>query len=426
MKMILNIFYLLILIVKYSVQQDVDQCLNPYCACDNEKGYYELFCVDFTDYSLLDFTQTTNLQFETVQLSPINDINLNDKLNFKGLNLTPTALLGFFRLNEINSAYNPFQALETNKLNKPFEILVEDSELVFMSMPTCYSSQSENKNQVFSNLNLFSFEFKDVKFVNRFCPSIFQNSSINEFYFTNVGDVQSPFEIIESVSSSFDYKITINELYIEQKVNLTLSQSPNEVMFSKIDWFEISNTPLLCIGERFFQNLNNLRDIRLATDLNLLLKRSNCSTKWMKSINSKINVNLDENNIDNALKNKTVYLYFADVNLRYQEEDFCYFSNFPHNQLVIPLINNANSLQCTCTVYWLYKHYKRYQFVNIPDQDYKDNFPMQCLNVDDLEKRIENCNLNVKYKACNGAVSFSYINLIIFQSLATLILFLIY
>ena len=82
------------------------------------------------------------------------------------------------------------------------------------------------------------------------------------------------------------------------------------------------------------------------------------------------------------------------------EEDFCIYSNFPFNQLIILyLVAGFNNNESTCTYLWLVQYYK--QYLNIyKDNNEKLNILMKELNSSAF-KSISKCNFEQKVTLCN-------------------------
>ena len=51
----------------------------------------------------------------------------------------------------------------------------------------------------------------------------------------------------------------------------------------------------------------------------------------------------------------------VQLDYTYPEEDFCLFKDFPHTQLVFPIIDSLHIHVCTCTLSWIVKYADMYQ-----------------------------------------------------------------
>jgi len=87
----------------------------------------------------------------------------------------------------------------------------------------------------------------------------------------------------------------------------------------------------------------------------------------------------------------------------YPSEDLCLFKEFPHRQLVIPVIRNRQRIECSCTVLWLIKNfdllYKSPQFNFLYGND--DKLSMKYCS---LESNTQ-CNFTEKFKYCVNTTS---------------------
>ena len=61
----------------------------------------------------------------------------------------------------------------------------------------------------------------------------------------------------------------------------------------------------------------------------------------------------------------------------YPDEDFCLFNEFPHSQMIAPVLILDKQMECSCSLRWLHTHWKRYHSVKSFDynQFIYDNVP---------------------------------------------------
>jgi hypothetical protein len=75
-------------------------------------------------------------------------------------------------------------------------------------------------------------------------------------------------------------------------------------------------------------------------------------------------------------------LYLGDefaTPFQFNDDDLCFFANFPHHSLVIPLIQISLSLPCSCTVFSIYQNYPKYETFLKPNE--LKVVPKQCLSI---------------------------------------------
>ena len=91
--------------------------------------------------------------------------------------------------------------------------------------------------------------------------------------------------------------------------------------------------------DNLFENLNQIKQISIKSDS--LINFFHRGTKWINSINRNLYVNpLNQVNIQRFVSIEFDVLNWLFFNKYYTfpNEDICLFKNFPHSQLVLPLI----------------------------------------------------------------------------------------
>ena len=102
----------------------------------------------------------------------------------------------------------------------------------------------------------------------------------------------------------------------------------------------------------------------------------------------------------------------------FPNEDICLFKDFPHSQLVLPLIiydaSRFEYIECTCTLVWLQQYFKHYfynnftqfnEYINI-EPFYKDFFVnetlMKCQKSEEyFNEKFLACNFSQRFENCN-------------------------
>ncbi len=92
---------------------------------------------------------------------------------------------------------------------------------------------------------------------------------------------------------------------------------------------------------------------------------------------------------------KQLYIEFNDesASFAFTNEDFCLFKNFPHSNLVFPIINTRRILNCSCTVIWLLKEWQ-----NAENSVQLTHSVQRCF--DNFEIRFKNCKFKHKINVC--------------------------
>jgi hypothetical protein len=231
-------------------------------------------------------------------------------------------------------------------------------------------SNFECRKEIFQNLtNFFSNSSYDIIFGNviypeqGLCSLIFENCLTRRIHFG----------------------ILINSLLIKNRlgfIKTTNNQSndilPNLILLSFEMVYESLTSDLLDI--QLFQNVkgliiskylveietNLLKEFKFLKhfEINILNLKEffHRGTKWLKySFYFKSNEEKDYKNykiirfIQLITDTSFVQAY------EYPNEDFCLFKNFPHAQLVLPVIIVSEALPCTCTIKWLQMNYADYK-----------------------------------------------------------------
>jgi hypothetical protein len=134
-------------------------------------------------------------------------------------------------------------------------------------------------------------------------------------------------------------------------------------------------------------------------------------TQWMNSLNSNLNVNV-ANAVEfrkNSFRLITLELIDTKDNLKiaytFPDSDFCLFKNFPHSQMITPVIILGQSgLECTCSLVWLHQYWQRYHYEHSQSFEYNNyvfyNNPPQ-ENLKSKEICLKEKNFTLLYETCN-------------------------
>jgi hypothetical protein len=132
--------------------------------------------------------------------------------------------------------------------------------------------------------------------------------------------------------------------------------------------------------------------------------------EWIRSINSNLSVDFsDQNQIRDNL-NQTFWLFLSNrlskssnfsLNSEYQypDEDFCLFCKFPHEKLIVPVIEIASLRNCSCTILWLLQYVPLY-FANSIEY-FETSVRIECFSSEtEFNSSIEACNFAQKILNC--------------------------
>ena len=103
-----------------------------------------------------------------------------------------------------------------------------------------------------------------------------------------------------------------------------------------------------------FENFKKLKYLHFKLDNFRHFFHQVNGTKWIKNLNE-------------AKKSIMLLRFQHPINYTsfnmiytYPNEDLCLFKDFPHNNLVYPIIEGGKKLKCTCTLLWLQINAHRY------------------------------------------------------------------
>jgi hypothetical protein len=381
----------------------VNFCIEPYCYCTDSNT---LHCYNFTRFEQLDFRRTSNRLFRLVELRPlVQQIDINERLSFNGLNLN--GRLSMSNIRSINAFYNPFRQIKSDRL----ELAFFNSYFNFIGttgidaanyaaetaiLNECrFTVQANNYDFVFGHLKLDEFVICNVYFERTMCPIVFRNSVIKDFIVTDpIGafgfeHLKTPkndaIYILNAVISQIDFAYAADNLIQPQWLDADYILNPD--LFAYLDRINLNSARRLAyIKEDTFKKLPSVKKFEIN---NVRLKDLlTYNRQWLKNLNYRmIPFDLDYVSLNDSMSQNIFQLMIWvnenewDFN---DEKDICLFRNFPHQRLVFPfLLFSKPTLPCTCTIYWLYKHFPRYQGIYNLNQH---TVPFHCFAASNWDK----------------------------------------
>jgi len=363
-------------------------CMSPFCLCLDTTT---LFCSNFTSFKQLDFQRVSGIVFELVEIRPFNRrLDLNENLNFNGLKLNGRLTLS--NLDSLSAFYNPFRQIlyeqfSLSILNSNFRFVgssignneAENSILYYCN----FLNSAQNFDFIFANLRIVEFTLSGIFFEQTMCPILFRNTRIfnlviidpfGAFGFRNLTTEISTNDVSAILNANirqieFDYSKSTNIL---QQQWLDTQSLINPILFNQLDRINLNSARRLqYIQEETFKQLKNVRkfEIKNVNIKDLLIR----NRRWLKNLN----FNTPIYDIDNLKLNTSMsanvfqLIIWIDNEWDFNDErDICLFRSFPHNKLVFPfLLFSQKTLPCTCTIYWLYKYFSKYQALYNLNQD---------------------------------------------------------
>jgi hypothetical protein len=99
--------------------------------------------------------------------------------------------------------------------------------------------------------------------------------------------------------------------------------------------------------------------------------------------------------------------YFPYYQYNFLNEDFCLYSNFPHDQLVIlqlfgSLDQNGTRINASCTVLWMYKYFAMYVHYQVKSVlSNKNDFCPIVNDYSQFQSAYYACNIEERLSKCN-------------------------
>lgn len=367
---------------------------NP-CIVQND----QINCTNFQNFAELDFSniqQTINL----ISLKPTNPTLLDSDLDLSNINFTKNYIVQLENIKGFQFFSNPFANKNLIKgnlyLKNSFFDFYKDDERI--DLATCdYINRNELYVSLFDVFNLVSLG-ENVIYPNEFCACEFKHVNIGVFEVFNLQpDNRLNFMKIPINDTFSDLNCSVNNLEIfNSELDLDISLVYPDV-FRYLKFLFIQLSTITSIQDEFFKSFGVLKYFKLEIyNLKSLIHKG---TGWMRHLNTNIKVNLSDQNDLYRDRDNQMILELKDLYKIYDfpDEDFCLFSNFPHDKLVFPIIETKKDLSCSCTLMWLIKNKNLYSGdTNILITKSVEN----CFNDPNFDKIISNCIFDKKIIAC--------------------------
>lgn len=309
--------------------------------CKWTKDYLE--CSNFTSLDDLNLSEDNNLSsytFSQLKLSPLNKIIFDTgTLVFRFLKLTANCEIHFENFLGFEIFGNPFfksgeeiPSLIFSKSN--FDFYIEGTKI---NRTMC---DETNRNEIYATLfdNAFSVQLMDdMTYSLDFCPAVLKEAKITTVDIANIGDRNDPFKGFTVIDlnttlpdAELDCKIQ-NFIVRDSSVRLDTDLLNPDVLL-KTENILVKNTVLFKIEEDLFENkFLNLGYLQLELK-NMFEFTDNkyANNSWMKYLNKERFVTSGKQ-FELELKDPTFLSTF-------EENSFCLFKDFPHENQVFPVI----------------------------------------------------------------------------------------
>ncbi|CAF0805630.1 unnamed protein product [Brachionus calyciflorus] len=325
-----------------------------------------------------DFTSQNKWDYVSFKGSSIKDIQ-----NFNNLSLNSNATILVSKIS--NFGNDIFRDLSFD--NVKFRFVIENSILNFSNSSFTFSK--------FSN-----FEFENCIFNQSLSIEIFEGSEIDNLIINQIGqNSQKPKFIRQDSNSNINVqKFKIMNLYSKFSPGLELNSNLlDPILFNKTSEIEILNTKLNRIDSKTLSELNNFQSIRLDNvNIGEVLKNYFKDLPQLLMGNNEVNFNdIKLNWLWNSNLKK---VYFGNNNLLRkniltQNENLCFFAGHkPSTKIYFyENLNSLSGLECTCTVYWIYRKINFIDLQRDPDLKYIPKCILKLNNSASLNTKLDEC-----------------------------------
>ena len=374
-----------------------------------------------------------NLTYKVVKFSSFAELNPScapQSLLVYSLNLYPTKRMLFFEhdLNiqsliemcnfnfTIGRKYVLFHKIKgfNQNLNKTrstpatnfefYSINIMESTLDFYLNETRIADQSVCTRQVFDaelinyfgSIEVITFN-RNVLYPTRLCPYVFTNSNLKYLSFREVSNslIFKNRILFFSANTSADLNVAnLAKVEIDLAYEHLTLETMNRDVFKHVQIVFISGL-LQSIQSNLFDSFAKLKWLKLETEnLRALLGQG---LQWANYLNKNTTFNLSFFKTNQTKPQRSgFYLEISVVSsvfskpYRFPNEDICLFKDFPHEQLVYPLIVFQEELsECTCTLEWLTQNAEYYATLRHDTE--KKCFSNRTAKKCDFEKMFEKC-----------------------------------
>lgn len=322
--------------------------------------------------------------------------------------------------------YQSLQRLIIRFFDYGFNFYQNGSRLWPSELP-CNQSLLYKESSQFNFFNLFSWVYfsrlKHSSSVN-VCPFIFKTAWIQSITYTGMPVPSfdtTNYDNLNELNSNI-FNLYFNSMY---KLNLT-KKILHKHVFKNLSYLSMTSMSLSMIERDVFESFTQLK-ILFFNVKNLKYLVHETKMEWLNSLNSQVNlipstVNTKGNLLLSYVNNMCVKLeiynhlndestfprrYFPYLNYDFPDEDFCLFSKYPHNQLVVTAINGPlDNCNRSCTLEWIYKYAPVY--LNELNSSTVRNlflnwnyYTLSCENLWRNNKRDSSCDFDRLFEKCS-------------------------
>jgi hypothetical protein len=345
--------------------------IKPLDECENWTNKHVFLAKDVHFY---------NMTFPLIKIDTLNDLNISTKCSTSKYNMESLrifakknilfdndldlyGILNLFnlldrksyivRFENVNGFNENSRELTVNKAVSLYQtIFFEFSDVIFyfyqqgkpLTNDKCKRENFDSKTNFFGQMRVLSLA-NNVFYNNKICPYVFMNTKLERldlFDFSDSLIFQNRLEFL-SINTT-NIKNNITSLFLSIFNGKISCVNLNPFAFKTLKYLSIKGN-LEHFDENLFENFKEISFISVKSDD--LINFFHRGTKWINSINRHLNVTLNlEKSLDLRQNlNRLVSLEFVVKSwllfnqfYTFPNEDICLFKNFPHSQLVLPLI----------------------------------------------------------------------------------------
>ena len=399
-----NIVKTLLAILLFNFSFIENQQSDEYC----QSSDVNLNCQNFTSFSQLNLTyfepDNNDTSFKYLVFSPSTSLLLDASLNLGQLPVaSDTYEVTFKNILGIDILSNPFAEMDPS-IKNILQLVDSKFELVYENKPV--DSQACDyilQNQIFIPLtataSLF-FLYNPTYSITPLCGAFFNTANLNLFDISNINDNNS-FSFHSNSNYTSDFSSNIQTFNIHSS-DFKLTEKILDInVFKNIQYLNIQESRLQGIQDDLFEYFSFLKIFELEL-INFGEFFKSSSNEWLLNLNTNITVNLtDSNDVNNNLDKKLeLFLVDPTATYDYPSSDICLFKNFPHDKLVLPIIETKSDLACSCTLLWLLKYKSIYDMNSKANPMYTES-TAKCLDDPNFSNLIQKCNFNENFKQCD-------------------------
>jgi len=372
-------------------------------------------------------------KIEMLKIYAKNNIFINNDLDLRGilniLNRTHGADVVIQNVNGFNeknvkTTHSRESALRSIQTQNVYFDFYRQEKL--LTSENCTRDNFGPNTNFFGSIKVLLFLAK-VFYNNRICPYVFMNTHLEQLFFGDISNsliFRNRLEFL-NINETNDYDMNIKGFTF-----LVLNMYSETITLENLNPFVFKTLRALLIKgnlehfeESLFENFKEIQFISIKSDE--LINFFHRGTIWLNSINRNLNVNLANSS---ELKQSIHKLVSVEIHVAswsifnryytFANEDICLFKDFPHSQLVLPLLVfdpiAFDVEKCSCTIVWLFQYYTLYFYKNFTEHtnyiilqnEYVASFEnatlRKCLkNEVYLNQKILACNFSQRFEKCD-------------------------